>query len=98
MSSPSTRLSSAGTRPGGRLQRAVRRGAEGSGAGSESTGLPATGARQPARRETGAERTGNLPHPLSPFVGREQELREVGASLQGARLVTLTGAGGIGKT
>lgn len=40
----------------------------------------------------------NLPTPLSSLVGRERELVEVGALLQGHRLVTLTGAGGAGKT
>jgi predicted ATPase/class 3 adenylate cyclase len=41
----------------------------------------------------------NLPRPVSSFVGREREVSEV-ASLfrQGARLVTLTGPGGTGKT
>lgn len=41
---------------------------------------------------------GHLPHPLSTLIGREQELREVRARLEGARLVTLTGPGGVGKT
>jgi predicted ATPase/class 3 adenylate cyclase len=40
----------------------------------------------------------NLPRPASSFVGREQELEEVLALLEGARLVTLTGPGGSGKT
>jgi len=35
---------------------------------------------------------------LSSFVGRERELADVQARLAGARLVTLTGAGGCGKT
>ncbi len=35
---------------------------------------------------------------LTSFVGREQELAEVAKYLAGARLVTLTGAGGTGKT
>ena len=40
----------------------------------------------------------NLPEPVSALVGRDDELREI-LSLAGAhRLVTLTGAGGIGKT
>jgi DNA-binding winged helix-turn-helix (wHTH) protein len=40
----------------------------------------------------------NLPEPVSELVGREHQLREI-LSLAGAhRLVTLTGAGGIGKT
>ena len=48
-----------------------------------------------------AKRT-NLPAPLTSFVGREWECREVGELLRpggaGSRLVTLVGAGGCGKT
>jgi non-specific serine/threonine protein kinase len=44
------------------------------------------------------ERRTNLPAPLSSFIGREREQAEVVALLGGARLVTLTGAGGCGKT
>ena len=41
----------------------------------------------------------NLPRPASSFVGREGELAEVlGCLEEGARLVTLTGPGGTGKT
>jgi predicted ATPase/class 3 adenylate cyclase len=41
----------------------------------------------------------NLPRPASSFVGREKELGELTSLLQnGARLVTLTGPGGSGKT
>jgi predicted ATPase/class 3 adenylate cyclase len=41
----------------------------------------------------------NLPKPASSFVGREREVGEVTALMQGeARLVTLTGPGGSGKT
>jgi class 3 adenylate cyclase len=40
----------------------------------------------------------NLPVQLSSFVGRERELAEVGRLLADHRLVTLTGAGGCGKT
>jgi predicted ATPase len=41
----------------------------------------------------------NLPHPASSFVGRESEVDEVVSLLQdGARLLTLTGPGGSGKT
>ena len=40
----------------------------------------------------------NLPVPATPFVGREHELAEVLGLLEGARLLTLTGPGGTGKT
>ncbi len=40
----------------------------------------------------------NLPVGLSSFIGREQELHDVSALLEENRLVTLTGAGGAGKT
>jgi predicted ATPase/DNA-binding SARP family transcriptional activator len=40
----------------------------------------------------------NLPAPLTSFVGRELELREVRRLLSTARLVTLTGAAGVGKS
>ena len=49
---------------------------------------------KPARAET------SLPVPTAPLIGREQELGEVVALLRApsARLVTLTGFGGTGKT
>jgi predicted ATPase/class 3 adenylate cyclase len=40
----------------------------------------------------------NLPQLGSNFIGREQELREIKALLGSARLVTLLGMGGLGKT
>ena len=40
----------------------------------------------------------NLPVPVSSFVGREVELAAVHGLVAGSRLVTLTGAGGAGKT
>lgn len=39
-----------------------------------------------------------LPIHLSTFVGREQELEEVRSLVESSRLVTLAGAGGVGKT
>ncbi len=39
-----------------------------------------------------------LPARLASFVGREEEMAEVAAALATSRLVTLTGAGGAGKT
>jgi predicted ATPase/class 3 adenylate cyclase len=41
----------------------------------------------------------NLPRPASSFLGRDREVAELGALLRdGARLLTLTGPGGSGKT
>ena len=40
----------------------------------------------------------NLPAQLTSFVGREEELQRVGKLLSEARLITLTGPGGAGKT
>src|SRR5207247_3827600 len=40
----------------------------------------------------------NLPVPATPFLGREHELAQVLSLLEGARLLTLTGPGGTGKT
>ena len=40
----------------------------------------------------------NLPLQLSSFIGREKELKAIGKRITGNRLVTLVGAGGIGKT
>jgi predicted ATPase/DNA-binding winged helix-turn-helix (wHTH) protein len=40
----------------------------------------------------------NLPAPVSDFIGRELELRELAQLLRGNRLVSLVGTGGIGKT
>src|SRR2546429_5957940 len=47
---------------------------------------------------TVAERPGNLPLPVSSVIGRERELEQTAAALGRARVVTLTGAGGVGKT
>jgi class 3 adenylate cyclase len=40
----------------------------------------------------------NLPLQLSSFVGREREIANIAKELHDARLVTLTGVGGVGKT
>ncbi|WEO96605.1 BTAD domain-containing putative transcriptional regulator [Streptomyces sp. FXJ1.172] len=44
------------------------------------------------------ERTGNLRPRLTSFVGREPELEAIRSDVHRARLVTLTGPGGSGKT
>ncbi len=58
---------------------------------------PGLRARFPALRSL-EETPNNLPHSLASFVGRERELAELRGLLAGARLVTVTGMGGMGKT
>jgi predicted ATPase/DNA-binding SARP family transcriptional activator len=41
---------------------------------------------------------GNLPVPLTSFVGRDIEVKELTEKVRTHRLVTLTGVGGVGKT
>jgi predicted ATPase/DNA-binding SARP family transcriptional activator/DNA-binding CsgD family transcriptional regulator len=61
--------------------------------------LQPTPAVDPAQEE---ERVGagkhNLPAPMTSFVGREREMMEARRLLSRTRLLTLTGAGGSGKT
>jgi len=60
-----------------------------------AAGLPE---RFPPLKSLGAPT--RLPVPLTPLVGRDAALEQVGAALTrpGVRLVTLTGTGGVGKT
>jgi predicted ATPase len=44
------------------------------------------------------QRPGELPLEVTGFVGRQRELAELGGLLRSARLVTVTGPGGVGKT
>jgi predicted ATPase/DNA-binding SARP family transcriptional activator len=60
---------------------------------ARSRGRPSGGSSRPAHLPVG-----RLPRPVSGLVGREAEAREVIDYLRSASLVTLTGAGGIGKT
>jgi predicted ATPase/DNA-binding SARP family transcriptional activator len=57
-----------------------------------------SGAAPPAPASAVRHERGNLPAPLTSFVGREEELRRVLELLGRQRLVTLTGPGGVGKT
>ena len=60
------------------------------------TGSPVAERPSPAIEATGE--IGYLPSPLTSFVGRERELADVERLIDRARLLTLTGAGGCGKT
>lgn len=67
------------------------------------TGEPAVSAEPAMSAETGtavpaARHAGNLPAELTSFVGRRREVAEVRRLLADARVATLTGVGGIGKT
>jgi predicted ATPase/class 3 adenylate cyclase/DNA-binding CsgD family transcriptional regulator len=62
----------------------------------EAEGLPA--AFPPLRSLDNPKLRNNLPTQVSSFIGREAELAEVRRLVDGSRLVTLTGAGGAGKT
>jgi len=52
----------------------------------------------PRPPRTGTVRAGNLPAASVPLVGRADDIEEIVADLGAARVVTLTGAGGVGKT
>lgn len=58
----------------------------------------AVGAALPGRVVGGLGGIAGLPVPRTSFVGRQQERAVVSAALADARLVTLVGAGGVGKT
>jgi predicted ATPase/class 3 adenylate cyclase/DNA-binding CsgD family transcriptional regulator len=62
----------------------------------QAEGLPA--AFPPLRSLDNARLLNNLPAEVSSFIGRDGELAAVRRLMGGSRLVTLTGAGGAGKT
>jgi predicted ATPase/class 3 adenylate cyclase/tetratricopeptide (TPR) repeat protein len=62
----------------------------------QAAGLPA--GFPPLRSLGNPALPNNLPGQLSAFIGRDQEISEVRALVDSCRLVTLTGAGGCGKT
>jgi predicted ATPase len=57
-----------------------------------------TGATAAAAQPASTVQSTNLPEPVSELIGRDDELREILNLAAAHRLVTLTGAGGIGKT
>ena len=50
------------------------------------------------RAEPVGKRRSNLPEQLTSFIGREDEIAELTVKVQTTRLLTLLGAGGMGKT
>lgn len=68
-----------------------------SGSGDTAGSLPARPLLSGGPSATG-ERPGALPWPTTTFVGRSRDLPEVTRLLADARLVTLLGPGGVGKT
>ena len=89
-----------------RVEPAARRPGSQPGPG-HAQGRPAAGAALPARRPgpshgfpaaaRGRRAVGNLPERLTSFIGREQDLLELGGLLDATRLVTLTGPGGSAR-
>ena len=90
-------------RSGGRARPSDRRACIGRCCAVRSTPTRRSGRRAWRGRARGAARAAeparhNLPIALTSFIGRDRELREVARLLDRNRLVTLTGAGGSGKT
>jgi predicted ATPase/DNA-binding SARP family transcriptional activator len=66
--------------------------------GEELRALERAVLRQEIASAPPAEARHNLPAPVTSFVGREAEIADLERLLREQRLVTLTGAGGAGKT
>jgi predicted ATPase/class 3 adenylate cyclase len=60
--------------------------------------LVGLGAKDPRQLRTLERAPHNLPIQLSSFVGREGQIKELADLVRQARLVTLSGIGGVGKT
>lgn len=54
--------------------------------------------RPASAAEAARTRAGNLPAPLTGFIGRDDDLARIGTLLAAGRLVTVLGPGGAGKT
>ena len=59
---------------------------------------PSGAIAEPYEGESAGSLRNNLPASRSVLVGREREIAEVGRALSSTRILTLTGAGGAGKT
>jgi predicted ATPase/DNA-binding SARP family transcriptional activator len=62
--------------------------------GRETSGIDLMIDKEAPRRKASS----NIPVPITSFIGREKELREIAKLLSESRLLTLTGSGGVGKT
>ena len=60
-------------------------------------GAPGLPAEFPPLRSLDAYRS-NLPHELSSFVGREDEVRTIADRMRSTRVASIVGVGGVGKT
>jgi predicted ATPase/DNA-binding SARP family transcriptional activator len=80
------------------LEQAILRQDSALDAGPEVAHSLATAGPMPETPDQAAEARDNLPAQASSFVGREGELSELRGLLSSARVLTLTGAGGVGKT
>jgi predicted ATPase/DNA-binding SARP family transcriptional activator len=84
------------------LHAAILRGELGPGPDPRIVQLPAAPSTGPDPRATQPLpvhlRPTNVPAAATSFVGRDQDLAQIRALLTGARLVTLVGPGGVGKT
>src|SRR5262245_27115061 len=67
-------------------------------AAARSARPPVSGTSDPGGRLNAAAPRHNLPIQLTSFIGRERDLAEIPRLLLDARLLTLTGTGGCGKT
>jgi predicted ATPase/serine/threonine protein kinase len=68
------------------------------GTGTRFAGDTADGGQPTADSKRRTPSLHNLPPRMTSFIGRRQQLDEIGGRLETARLVTLTGVGGVGKT
>ena len=66
--------------------------------GATPAGVGAAHVDAASERGVNGQVPNNFPRPVTRFVGREQQIVEVRAWLERARLLTLVGPGGIGKT
>jgi predicted ATPase/DNA-binding SARP family transcriptional activator len=59
---------------------------------------PASGGGRAPSEVSGGGAPGNLPAPVTSFIGRDDDLARIDTLLAGGRLVTVLGPGGAGKT